>query len=904
MTKRKEVDIEIPFLKWLRKIPITTKVFSGVAIVLIITVIIIVIANNQMSSIHKRTKDISDNWLKSVQELAQVNTDLGRHAMLENQYLFAELRGEDSTHNPHTERAKYKQEMMFYEKEIFDNLKVYEKRNRTQKERNLYKQIEPKLTKYFVQSEVIIQKMEDGLFEEANQTHNQAQKELKKVQIELKKLINVNAEVSETITQESKQLLDRNRIWITSLFIFAIISGLLLAYFISKDLNAHIGGEPEHIAELTRQVSKGKLDLIFDEKKPKYSIYSSIGKLVETLKEISEITTKVSEGDLSNKVHIKSQKDILATSINKMVDNLSEEKQKTREQNWIKDGLNQLSRKLSGKSSLKDVGRIAISFVGHYLGLAKAVLYIYNPDDGIEKLYLHSSFAYTERDMLKNVCKVGEGIIGQVALEREVILLKNVSSNEGLVVTGTMQKPPRSILAIPLLFEDKLYGVIELASFEDFTKVQQGFLDEVNKIVSTYIYSSQKSEEIRTINTELEAKTTQLEKQTAELQIKKDEIENYNRTLEEKISERTKELSEKHDQLKEASARLAELLEEAQTQKETLEAKTKELEALQKSKETLTANIAHDLRNPLNIILSYGNEQLFTLSKEKRIERVQHIQRATKKIENYIDDMLDIQRYISSKLKLEKQKHNLFKSAKQASDILAFRIEEKNLQVQNQMDKNLEMVFDFKHLERVFENLLTNAIKYTPVNGTIILASKEYVDYVEVSVSDTGEGIPQDKFETIFKAFNQVEARKFANTSSTGLGLTFCKMVIEEHEGRIWVDSKVGQGSKFTFTLPKIEMGSTQQEKLQLEERRITYKQTEIQTEQVQKKSDGEDFTELKSIAADLQTLEIYEISELNKVLDRIVSLEPAIKEWKKAVQQAIKTMNQSKLDELIKQVT
>ena len=161
-------------------------------------------------------------------------------------------------------------------------------------------------------------------------------------------------------------------------------------------------------------------------------------------------------------------------------------------------------------------------------------------------------------------------------------------------------------------------------------------------------------------------------------------------------------------------------------------------------------------------------------------------------------------------------------------------VEEKSIHVQNNIAPELYGKFDAVYLERIFENLLTNAIKYTPIGGAITLMSEEQEDIVCIKVADTGQGIDPKDFENIFEAFNQVgNARDFANTGSTGLGLTFCKIAMEAHGSQIKVSSKLGGGTTFYFNLPRVVVDIPfRLEEKNIEEKQEVTKVTDISAEE------------------------------------------------------------------------
>lgn len=266
---------------------------------------------------------------------------------------------------------------------------------------------------------------------------------------------------------------------------------------------------------------------------------------------------------------------------------------------------------------------------------------------------------------------------------------------------------------------------------------------------------------------------------------------------------------EKHiKKFRQANKLIQEHYRELNRQKEYLEKTNIKLKQSQDSKARLTAMIAHDLKNPLNVIFAYSSDSEALKAEAPQVRKqIKDIHRSARRIKAYTNDMLEVQKYATSNLTLSKAQHNFHKIAQEAINYLQPFVEEKSIQVNNQITKELYGKFDAVYLERVFENLLTNAIKYTPIGGAITLISEEKGDIVCIKVADTGQGIDPQDFENIFEAFNQAgNARDFANTGSTGLGLTFCKIALEAHGSQIKVASELGKGTTFYFNLPRVIM--------------------------------------------------------------------------------------------------
>ena len=240
--------------------------------------------------------------------------------------------------------------------------------------------------------------------------------------------------------------------------------------------------------------------------------------------------------------------------------------------------------------------------------------------------------------------------------------------------------------------------------------------------------------------------------------------------------------------------------------------KNEELIKLEEFKQAMTNMIVHDLKNPLNAIIGYTE-----FDPSKRVNN--SIRQAGRQMLNMIANILDVQKFEQAEVRLEKEVNLVEKSVQAALNNLSIIAEKKQLKVDVQIDPALKTAYDFEIITRVFMNLVYNAIKFTPVGGSITInASEQEIDdkpYICIQVADTGIGIPEDKQVHIFDKFYQVESYRPKERDSTGIGLTYCKMAVEAHGGKIWVKSKEGEGSTFYFTLPFNNVAATEHSRSQ-----------------------------------------------------------------------------------------
>jgi NtrC-family two-component system sensor histidine kinase KinB len=227
---------------------------------------------------------------------------------------------------------------------------------------------------------------------------------------------------------------------------------------------------------------------------------------------------------------------------------------------------------------------------------------------------------------------------------------------------------------------------------------------------------------------------------------------------------------------------------------------------LDKMKDDFLHSITHDLRNPMTSIrgfIKFLSDGIAGPVNDQQKKMLETMDRASFKLLNMINDILDISKIEAGKMQPVIEKVDIVKIAQTVIELQQPQYERKNIKLVFEPQKNtIELDADGKLLERVFTNLIGNAIKFTPENGTITVSIKEQDNFVESFVQDTGEGIPKEYLEKIFEKFGQVKNK---TKGGTGLGLTICKYIVELHKGKIWVESEYGHGAKFIFVLPKTQ---------------------------------------------------------------------------------------------------
>lgn len=338
---------------------------------------------------------------------------------------------------------------------------------------------------------------------------------------------------------------------------------------------------------------------------------------------------------------------------------------------------------------------------------------------------------------------------------------------------------------------------------------------------------------------------------------------------------------------------LNEKIEDIEKKKEKIQNQADRLQELyntllenSKFKEGMTSMIVHDLKNPLNSILSVP----INIPPEQQL---QSIRQSAKHMLNLVLNILDVNKYQKSKMELQLKASSLFNILDLALNQIFYLATQKNILVKTGIMEDYIILVDPEIFERVFINLLTNAIKYTPTNGTITIESI-FGDSSDlyIRVIDTGSGIPREKEDLVFSEFGQLLEKKAGDVRSTGLGLTFCKIAVEAHGGKIGFDANDGGGTIFWFTV--------QSERV-ITQSGIKNKESLLKQADPENGFKEEDMVYLSGFISRLNSVKLYQISKIRRILSEINENSDDIKRWKEKILDASYSNNENLYHELLK---
>ncbi|TGE32929.1 ATP-binding protein [Desulfosporosinus sp. Sb-LF] len=497
---------------------------------------------------------------------------------------------------------------------------------------------------------------------------------------------------------------------------------------------------------------------------------------------------------------------------------------------WLRDGQSRLRVALAGNYNLNELGKIALQFVATYVGAGMGALYVYNPET--QQLQLLSSFAPHNSTMLIQEHPLGEGIIGQVALQKTPILLRNITRDQAIIQTGTTSEPPLNTYTFPLLFNQQLYGVIELAAHELMDQNKQNFLNSSTAILAYYLLSSTQKDKTAHLLAQEQASNEKLHQQSIELEALNAELEQGQRQLEEHfkaLDESNIELEEHVQALNQSNTELEEQQKIMELQAQelrannahliglqlTLQEKNLQLEMASQYKSEFLANMSHELRTPLNSIILLS--QMLAQNKQQNLskddqKKASVIQAAGQELLQLINHILDLAKIESGRTELLIETMTTQQLISNCQDKFETLATEKGLSFILQDDLKMSFTTDCEKLNQILTNLLANAFKFTSKGKvTLKITASNTLDLpLKISISDTGIGISPDKQELIFEKFLQVDGSISRQYGGTGLGLSIVKDLVALLRGRITLHSAKHQGSTFTLLLPRFLETATQ----------------------------------------------------------------------------------------------
>lgn len=563
-----------------------------------------------------------------------------------------------------------------------------------------------------------------------------------------------------------------------------------------------------------------------------YESHDEVAEIIQSVQQVKiaisntiRQSNTIAEGDYSNDIILLSEQDQLGRALTNMTHRLRAATENNKLQNWLKDGQTSLNAQMSGEQNITTLAENVIRFLATYLKAQVGAFYLMEQVrlQSTSRLKLISSYAFMKRKGLANEFEVGEGVIGQAALEKQMILITEVPADYISIHSGLGEAVPQNILIVPFLYEGEVRGVIELGSFAAFDEICFEFMEQIASSIAIAVNTAQSRTQMQELLQQTQTQTEELQSQAEELQSQQEELRQTNEELE----ERTRDLEQQKEEIREKNV----FLEKAQ---QAIEKKAREVEIASKYKSEFLANMSHELRTPLNSLLILA--QLLTDNKEnnltsRQIEYARTIHSAGADLLALINDILDLSKVEAGKLEVHPEEYNIKEIVEVIQQKFNHIAEQKHLKFPITLGDRLpDFIYtDSQRLKQILNNLLSNAFKFTaqgevaleirrPARSEVAWLKLDADQSIAIAVRDTGIGVPKEKQGLIFEAFQQVDGTTSRKYGGTGLGLSISRQLSRLLGGEIMLISEEGKGCTFIFYLPDTYSSALSQEALKRSE--------------------------------------------------------------------------------------
>ncbi|MER6104064.1 HAMP domain-containing protein [Streptomyces sp. NPDC001832] len=560
------------------------------------------------------------------------------------------------------------------------------------------------------------------------------------------------------------------------------------------------------------------------------SVNEMAGNLTRQVRAIAAVATAVTRGDLNLKIDVDAAGEIqaLQDNINTMIANLRDTTATNKEQDWLKGNLARISGLMQGRRDLDDVASLIMSELTPVVSAQHGAFFLAmqtgdtdavgsdSDQDGSYELRMRGSYGYSAGSMPTSF-RPGETLIGTAAEEKRTIQVDNVPPGYLKISSGLGEAPPAHVIVLPVLFEGKVLGVIELASFQPFTHIQRDFLNQLAEMIATSVNTI-------SVNTKTEKLLEQSQELAEQLRDRSKELENRQKALQASNAE----LEEKAELLAQQNRDIEVKNTEIEDARQVLEERAEQLAVSMRYKSEFLANMSHELRTPLNSLLILA--KLLADNAEgnlspKQVEFAETIHGAGSDLLQLINDILDLTKVEAGKMDVSPTRIALVQLVDYVEATFRPLTAEKGLDFSVRVSPELPATLhtDEQRLLQVLRNLLSNAVKFTDsgavelvirhANEDVPNAIREQLleagslrdadaDLIAFSVTDTGIGIASSKMLVIFEAFKQADGTTSRKYGGTGLGLSISREIARLLGGEIHAASEPDRGSTFTLYLP------------------------------------------------------------------------------------------------------
>jgi signal transduction histidine kinase/CheY-like chemotaxis protein/HAMP domain-containing protein len=534
------------------------------------------------------------------------------------------------------------------------------------------------------------------------------------------------------------------------------------------------------------------------------------GNLTRQVRAISEVTSSVAAGDMTRTISVEAEGEVaeLKDSINIMVQSLRESVQASQDQDWLKTNLASIGSMLQGHRDLEVVAELIMEELAPLLGAQHGTFFLTEDGDwdGERRLRLIAGYGLRAEKDAPIQYRIGQSLIGQVAKSKRPIVVDNIPNGYIKISSGLGEASPSNLAIMPIMFEDQVLAVVELAAFTTFSSIQITFLEQLAETLGISVNAIIANSRTDGLLEQSQRLTAELQARSSELQARSEELQQSNLDLEDKaelLAAQKRDIEAKNEEIELA--------------REEIEARARQLALASQYKSQFLANMSHELRTPLNSLLILARLLAQNPGRNltaKQVEYANVIHSAGSDLLQLINDILDLSKVEAGRMDVRAERFTLAALTEDFQATFRPLTAEKGLDFEVSVDSSApsELVTDRQRLRQVLGNLLSNAVKFTERGRVTLRVSGATADVpgngtddrslVAFSVTDTGIGIAPENLTVIFGAFQQGDGTLSRRYGGTGLGLSIASEVSGLLGGKISATSSLGHGSTFTLSVP------------------------------------------------------------------------------------------------------
>jgi signal transduction histidine kinase/CheY-like chemotaxis protein/HAMP domain-containing protein len=539
------------------------------------------------------------------------------------------------------------------------------------------------------------------------------------------------------------------------------------------------------------------------------------GNLTRQVRAISDVTSAVAAGDMTQTISVEAEGEVaeLKDSINAMVRSLRETVQASQDQDWLKTNLASIGSMLQGHRDLEVVAELIMEELAPLLGAQHGTFFLTEDWSGDRRLRLIAGYGLRADKNAPIQYRIGQSLIGQVAKSKRPIVVNDIPHGYIKISSGLGEASPSNLALMPIMFEDQVLGVVELASFSKFTPIQIAFLEQLAETLGISVNAIIANSRTDALLEESQRLTGELQARSSELQARSEELQQSNADLEDKaalLATQKQDIEAKNEEIELA--------------REEIEARARQLALASQYKSQFLANMSHELRTPLNSLLILARLLAQNPGRNltaKQVEYANVIHSAGSDLLQLINDILDLSKVEAGRMDVRAERFTLDALIEDLQATFRPLTAEKGLDFEVFVEASApsELVTDRQRLRQVLGNLLSNAVKFTEQGQVTLQVAATSVDapgdddrrhapgdepVAVFSVTDTGIGIAPENLAVIFGAFQQGDGTLSRRYSGTGLGLSIASEVSALLGGTISAASDLGRGSTFTLSVPAV----------------------------------------------------------------------------------------------------